>query len=319
MRNGSSYDIVILGNYTKDTIVSPSGTRHVDGGGFNYGSHVASMMGLKAAAVTRLSREDVRVVDALTRLGVTVYPTYTPYSTDMRLYYPTTNVDERVLSVTHTAGAFTPDQFAGLESRAFLINSSIRGEVDLAVIRELRTKNALLAADVQGFIRIIGPEGALMYDGWPEKLEVLSQIDILKTDAVEAEKLTGKKDIEAAARALAGYGPKEIVLTHSQGVLVYAGGQFHEAPFCPQKLLGRSGRGDTCIGSYVCKRLSASPQEATIWAAAVTSLKMEAEGPITRKASEVEELIARMYATSGCGAGASACQPMLIKGGKYSQ
>jgi sugar/nucleoside kinase (ribokinase family) len=298
MQSDSTYDVVIIGNYTKDTIISPSGTRSVDGGGFNYGAHVASMMGLRAAAVTRLSREDIRVVDALTRLGVTVYPTYTSHSTELRLYYPTTNVDERVLSVTHTAGAFTPDQVKGLESRAFLINSSIRGEVDLAVIRELRTKSALLAADVQGFIRIMGPEGALMYDGWPEKLEVLSQIDILKTDAVEAERLTGKTDMEAAARTLAGYGPKEIVLTHRQGVLVYAGGQFHQAPFCPRKLVGRSGRGDTCIASYVCTRLTASPREATIWAAAVTSLKMEAEGPITRKASEVEELIARVYAAS---------------------
>lgn len=298
MRSNPTYDIVIIGNYTKDTIISPSGTRHVDGGGFNYGAHVASMMGLKAAAVTRLSREDGRVVAALTRLGVTVYPTYTSHSTDMRLYYPTTNVDERVISVTSTAGAFTPDQVRDLEARAFLINSSIRGEVDLAVIRELRSKNALLAADVQGFIRIIGPEGVLMYDGWPERDEVLSQIDILKTDAVEAERLTGKTELEAAARTLAGYGPKEIVLTHSQGVLVYAGGQFHQAPFCPRKLVGRSGRGDTCVASYVCKRLTASPREATIWAAAITSLKMEAEGPMTRTASEVEELVARVYAAS---------------------
>jgi sugar/nucleoside kinase (ribokinase family) len=313
MTSNSTYDIVLIGNYTKDTIVSPSGSRRVDGGGFNYGAHVASMMGLKAAAVTRLSQEDVRVVDSLTRLGVTVYPTYTSHSTDMRLYYPTSDVDERVISVTHTAGAFTPDQVRDLESRAFLINSSIRGEVDLAVIRELRTKNALLAADVQGFIRIIGPEGSLIYDGWPERDEVLSRIDILKTDAVEAEKLTGKTDIEAAARILAGYGPKEIVLTHSQGVLVFADGQFHQAPFRPQKLVGRSGRGDTCIASYVCKRLTASPREATIWAAAVTSLKMEAEGPIATNASEVEKLIA-----SGCGAGASACQPTPIQGDKYS-
>ena len=293
-----AYDIVIIGNYTNDTIMSPSGVRQVDGGGFNYGAHVASMMGLKAAAVTRLSREDGRVVDSLTRLGVTVYPTYTSHSTDMRLYYPTTNVDERVISVTSTAGAFTPDQVRDLEARAFLINSSIRGEVDLAVIRELRSKNALLAADVQGFIRITGPEGVLIYDGWPEKLEVLSQIDILKTDAVEAEKLTGKMDLKAAARMLAGYGPKEIVLTHSQGVLVFADGHFHQAPFRPQKLVGRSGRGDTCIASYVCKRLTASPHEATIWSAAVTSLKMEAEGPIAIRASEVEALVARVYAAS---------------------
>src|SRR5512136_369822 len=194
MNDDNLYDLVILGNYTKDTIVSPTGTRMVDGGGFNYGAHVACMMGLKTAAVTRLSKEDIRVVDALIQLGVVVFPTYTPHSTTLRLYYPTSNVDERVISVTQTAGAFTPDQVKGLHARAFLINGSIRGEVGLEVIEELRTKNAPLAADVQGFIRIIAPDGTLTYDAWPEKQQILSHFDILKTDAVEAEMLTGIAD-----------------------------------------------------------------------------------------------------------------------------
>ncbi len=291
MQNDCRYDLVIIGNYTKDTIVSPSGTRSVDGGGFNYGAHVAAMMGLKTATVTRLSREDIRVVDALVQLGVTVFPTYTPHSTVMRLYYPTSNVDERVLSVTHTAGAFTPDQVAGFEARAFLINASIRGEVSLEVISALRKKDALLAADVQGFVRVLAADGTLLYEPWPEKLEVLSQIDILKTDAVEAEMLTGSADIRAAARTIAGWGPREIVLTHRDGLLVFAEGRFHEAPFCPKKLVGRSGRGDTCIASYLARRLNASPQDATIWAAAVTSLKLEAEGPIKREMKDVQALI----------------------------
>ncbi len=295
MPDSTLYHLVVLGNYTKDTIVSASGTRIVDGGGFNYGAHVAAMMGLKTAAVTRLSKEDSRVVDALLRIGVAVFPTYTPHSTCLRLYYPTANVDERILSVTHTAGAFTPDQVKGLEARVFLINASIRGEVDLAVIRELKAKNTLLAADVQGFVRIIAPDGRLVYDAWPEKEQILSHFDMLKTDAVEAEMLTGQADIKAAARTIAGWGPKEIVLTHRDGVLVLAGRQFHEASFCPRKLVGRSGRGDTCVASYVAKRLTASPEEATLWAAAVTSLKLEAEGPIKRKLADVAELMARMY------------------------
>jgi len=295
MDGNSTYDIVIIGNYTKDTIVSASGTSMVDGGGFNYGAHVAAMMGLKTAAVTQLSREDIHVVHALIQLGVTVFPTYTPHSTSLRLYYPTSNVDERVLSVTHTAGAFTPDQVKDLQARAFLLNASTRGEVGLEVIRELRTKDALLAADAQGFVRIIAPDGTLVYEEWPEKQQVLSHIHILKTDAVEAETLTGQADPRAAAQTMAGWGPKEIVLTHRNGVLVLAGGQFYEAPFCPRQLVGRSGRGDTCIASYVAKRLNSSPEEATIWAAAVTSLKLEAEGPIKRKIDDVEELIGRMY------------------------
>lgn len=295
MHSNVTYDMVILGNYTKDTIVSASGTRMVDGGGFNYGAHVAAMMGLKTAAVTRLSREDMHVVYALIQLGVAVFPTYTPHSTCLCLYYPTSNVDERVLSVTHTAGAFTPDQVKDLQARAFLINASTRGEVGLEVIRELRTKDALLAADAQGFVRVIAPDGTLVYEEWPEKQQVLSHIDILKADAVEAETLTGQGDPRAAAQAIAAWGPREIVLTHRDGVLVLAGGQFYEAPFCPQKLVGRSGRGDTCIASYVAKRLTASPEQATIWAAAVTSLKLEAEGPIRRKIDDVEELIGRIY------------------------
>jgi len=288
------YDLVILGNYTKDTIVSPSGTRNVDGGGFNYGAHVASMMGLKTAAVTRLSRDDIRVVDALVRLGVDVYPTYTAHSTEMRLYYPTADPDERVLSVTHIAGAFTPDQVANLQARVFLINASTRGEVDEDVIRALKQTSARIAADAQGFVRIIAPDGTLTYDDWPAKRDVLSHIDILKVDAVEALALTGQADMREAARTLAGWGPEEIVLTHRDGVLVLGEGRFHEARFCPQTLVGRSGRGDTCIASYVGKRFTADPEEATVWAAAVTSLKMEAEGPITRRLQDVEDLVQRM-------------------------
>ncbi|HEX9971395.1 MAG TPA: hypothetical protein VGD14_04930 [bacterium] len=291
------YDVVIIGNYTKDTIVSPSGTRMVDGGGFNYGAHVAAMMGLKTATVTRLAKEDSHVVVALIKIGVDVFPTYTEYSTDMRLYYPTSNVDERILSVTHTAGSFTPDQVESLHAKAFLINTSTRGEVDVDVIKELKKKDTIIAADSQGFVRIISKDGTLVNDQWADKKAVLPFIDILKTDAVEGEILTGESNIKNAARILAGWGPKEIVLTHRNGLLVLANGEFHETEFHPKELIGRSGRGDTCIASYTCKRLSASPFEATIWAAAVTSLKMEAEGPIKRKIDDVEELIRKMYRT----------------------
>jgi len=295
MFRSSSYDIVIIGNYTKDTIVSSAGTRLVDGGGFNYGAHVAAMMGLKTAAVTRLAREDVRVVEVLVRLGVDVFPVYTPHSTELRLYYPSSNPDERILSVTNTAGEFTPDQIIGLQARAFLINASIRGEVGLEVLRELKGKDAILAADVQGFVRVIAADHTLAYTPWPEKEDILSHIDILKTDAVEAEMLTGQADIRTAAQMIAGWGPAEIVLTHKDGVLVFADGRFHEAPFRPQKLVGRSGRGDTCIASYVTKRLTAKPADSCLWAAAVTSLKLEAEGPVKRKMEDVEELIRRAY------------------------
>lgn len=90
-------------------------------------------------------------------------------------------------------------------------------------------------------------------------------------------------------------GPKEIVLTHKDGLLIYADNKFHEMNFYPVRLDGRSGRGDTCVGTYVAKRLSAAPRDAGIWAAAVTSLKMENLGPFDRSIEEVKALIQAKY------------------------
>jgi sugar/nucleoside kinase (ribokinase family) len=290
-----NYDIVIFGNYTKDTIVSAKGTRYVDGGGFNYGAHAAAALGLKVAAVTRLAREDQHIVTNLEKIGVDVYPTFTPSSTHMRLEYPTDNVDERILTCTVTAGSYMVDQFDGLSARAFLINASVREEVSFQVVNYLSKKEGLLVADAQGFIRIIDQNRRLIHAPWPEKEKVLALLDVLKADAVEAESLTGEKDLKNAAEILADWGPGEVVLTHRDGILVYAEGQYHEATFLPKKLVGRSGRGDTCIASYMAKRLFAPPEEAILWSAAVTSLKMEAEGPILRTLKDVEALINKKY------------------------
>ncbi len=296
MQNDLTYDVVFIGSYTKDTVVSSGRTRVVDGGGFNYGAHAAALMGLRIAAVTRLSEQDAHVVDTLVRLGVEVFATYTSHSTHLRLCYPTANVDERVITVTQTAGSFAPEQVSGLEASAFIINTTLRGEAGEDVVRELKNKKRLLAGDAQGFIRAVAPDGTLAYAPWPEKKQVLAHFDILKTDAVEAEALTGLGDMREAAATLVSWGPKEIVLTHREGLLVLADGIFYKAPWCPREIIGRSGRGDTCLASYVGKRLTASAQEATTWAAALTSLKMEADGPIKRTVGDVEELICRAYA-----------------------
>jgi sugar/nucleoside kinase (ribokinase family) len=289
-----THDIAFVGHYTKDTIVSSTGTRIVDGGACNYGANVATRMGLRAAVVTRLAQEDWHVVEGLRALGVDVVAKATPQSTCLRLVYPTDNVDQRTIDVTSTAGPFTTAEVKDVQARAFLIGASMRGEVGLRVIQALRKKDTLLVADVQSFLRI-NRGGVLVAAPWSQKKQVLSYLDVLKTDAVEAELLTGSPDIHAAAQMIAGWGPREVVLTHRDGLLVLAEGRFREAAFFPRKLVGRSGRGDTCIASYVCKRLSGTPAEATVWAAAVTSLKLESEGPFRRGIGEVEELIRARY------------------------
>ena len=289
-----NFDIAFVGHYTKDTIVTPKETRTVHGGAFRYGAYVVAKMGLKAAVVTRLAREDFEVVEDLARLGIEVLAKPTAQSTRLRLVYPTADLDQRSISIEGYASAFTLTEVAPVQARVFHIGASIRGEVPPEVIEALAQKGGRISLDVQGFVRI-NQGGKLVHASWPKEARVLKLVNVLKTDGVEADILTGKKDLKEAAKILTGFGPQEIIVTHRDGVLVYAEGRFYEAPFFPREVRGRTGRGDTCTAAYLGKRLTAPPAEATVWAAALTSLKMEQGGPFRREISEVEALIRERY------------------------
>lgn len=287
------FDIAFVGHYTKDTIVYPHLTRTVDGGAFYYGANVAVRMGLTVAVVTRLAREDWHVVGELERLGVTVFARATPASTLLRLTYPTADLDERTIELTSSAGPFTVGEVAGLQARAVAIGASVRGEVPPEVVEVLAATGTMVALDVQGFIRVVR-DGTVAFDDWPGRESVLKHVTVLKTDAVEARLITKESDRHAAATRLAAFGPREVLLTHGGGVLVYHDGVIDEAPFVPEQVRGRSGRGDTCTSAYLSRRLTAPPAEAVRWAAAVTSLKLEAEGPFRRDRTAVEALYRRL-------------------------
>src|SRR5512146_1772906 len=215
-------DIVCIGNYTKDVIISPKGTMHVDGGAMNYAAHAAARLGLKVGVITRLAEEDNRVIENLQKVGVACQVTYTPSSTCVRLEYPGSNPDIRTLYVTGTAGAITLEEVSSLHTKAAVIGTTLRGEVGLEVIQSLRRSVPLLACDVQGFVRVLRGQ-TLFNEPWDEMRPILALVDILKADAAEAAFLTGETDIHKAAAWLAELGPAEIVLTHKDGLLIYAG------------------------------------------------------------------------------------------------
>jgi len=121
------YDALFLGNYTRDTIVSPEATRTVDGGAFYYGANVACRLGLRTTAVTRLAREHFAVLEELLGLGVSVRAEATPRSTVLRLEYPDADPDHRRILVQSSAGSFQPHQVADLQARVACIGASFRG------------------------------------------------------------------------------------------------------------------------------------------------------------------------------------------------
>ena len=108
--NTKLFDIAFIGNYTKDTIITPAGTRYVDGGAVNYAAHAAIRLGKKTAVITHLAEEDRRMIDGLTSSGVVCFPVFTPHSTNITLEYPTADPDIRNLYITHVADPLEADE-----------------------------------------------------------------------------------------------------------------------------------------------------------------------------------------------------------------
>ena len=134
---------------------------------------------------------------------------------------------------------------------------------------------------------------------WSSKKDVLRKIHTVKADRAEAEVTTGDKDLARAAKIIASWGSREVVITHTDGVMVYADEELFEVPFVVSSLKGRTGRGDTCISAYHAARLKLRPGAAAKFAAARTSLKLEQEGPFDRSYQHVLNNLADDYQYGG--------------------
>ncbi len=284
-------DIMMIGHFAKDRLVVDGRSEYASGGAVYYGSVALRRLGLDVAVVTRLHPGDFSLLDELEREGVQVFATAAPETSGIENIYNSADMERRICKLMSFAGPFQPGEIPDLSARIYLVASIIAGEVDLPLLKSLARRGPV-GIDIQGFVRV-RDNGELVFRQWPDMAEGLSQVTYLKVDRAEAELLTGLSDMVAAAHRLAEYGPREIVLTQSSGVTVFAERQIHQASFTPRSLDGRTGRGDTCFATYLGKRLTASPEEATRLAAAVTTLKQERSGPWRGTLADVEAVLAR--------------------------
>jgi sugar/nucleoside kinase (ribokinase family) len=268
---------MMVGHFARDRVVVDGQAETVSGGGVYYGSVALRSLGVRVAVATRLHPDDFPLLDELREEGVRVFPTPAPDTSGIENVYDSADMERRVCKPLGFAGPFQVQELPDLTARIYVAASIIAGEVDLALLGWL-SRCGPVALDVQGFVRV-RDGGDLVFRQWPDMVEGLALVTYLKADRAEAELLTGKTDLQQAAYQLAAYGPREIVVTQSTGVTVLADGHVFQAPFTSRSLTGRTGRGDTCFASYLGRRLTAPPEEATRLAAAVTSLKQEKPGP----------------------------------------
>lgn len=277
-----SQDIICIGHITKDKIVTPKAEIYMPGGSsfyFSYGINHLGNKNLSYRLLTSLAEEDMQAVHDMRAAGiqVDVIPSrHTVYFEN--IYEADQNV--RHQRVRAKADPFTIESVKDVKARYIVLGSLLADDFPLEVIQYLSTRGTLVV-DAQGYLREVRGEKVYAID-WKEKREALKYIDILKVNEYEAEVLTSTAHLHKAAETLASWGVKEVLLTQgSFGSTLLADGQFYDIPaYEPLNVVDATGCGDTFVMGYVYKRAQgASVDEAGHFAAAVSTLKLEASGP----------------------------------------
>jgi sugar/nucleoside kinase (ribokinase family) len=289
------YDTFIMGHISIDKNIYQGETVKEIGGAVFYSSCASHAIGHKIGILTKLSPRDRKYLEAFTIFKEDIIALNSINTTSIRNIYHSADRERRTCTALSVADSFIiEDMPDNVDSQIYHFAGLISGEFDSEMIKFLHNKGKV-ALDVQGFLRTVGENKEMLFKDWKKKKEYLPYIDYLKTDAAEAEIITGTKDRKKAAEMLFGWGAKEIMITHNKEVLIYNGKKHYTCPLKPRNLSGRTGRGDTCFSAYITEKLNKGIEEALLFATALVSLKMEKPGPFKGTRDEVEDYIKKFY------------------------
>ncbi len=290
------YNSLIIGHITKDyNIDHLKNVSEICGGAVLFSSASANALGHKTGAVTKIAEEDINRLDSFTIDREDVYFSYSNKSTTMRNEYFTPDKERRKGTCLSCAEPFSINDLPNVKANIIHFAGLLFGEFPNEMIKECAEKSAV-ALDVQACLRHADmSDGSMFFKDWECKKEMLPYITYLKTDAAEAEIMTGTDDREKAAKMLYELGSKEILITHNSEVLVYDGNRIYTCPIRARNLSGRTGRGDTTFAAYINERQSSSVEEALLTATATVSLKMETPGVLRAGREDIEKYKKEFY------------------------
>lgn len=288
----STSDICCIGHITLDKIVTPKMTVHMPGGtSFYFANAISHLPHGGFQLVTAVGDTELGSVEKIRELGIDVKTLPSKKSVYFENIYGE-NQNNRTQRVLAKADPFTVEGLKDVNAKIYHLGSLLADDFSLDVIKYLSAKGTL-SVDVQGYLREVQGEKVVAVD-WPEKIEALGYIDILKANEKEMEVLTGCSDPREAALKLAGWGVKEVLLTlGSEGSVIYADGKFFDIPaYPPEQVVDATGCGDTYMTGYLYMRnKGASYYDAGCFAAAMCSIKLAASGPFSGTENDILKMM----------------------------
>lgn len=289
------YDVLVIGPVSLDHNIDYQGNERKEVGGAVVASgFAAARSGNRTAVFTKLSPADADVEERFAGSGADVYWKPSAQTCSIRNQYFTVDKEKRVCTSMGVCDPFTFEELPNVDAAIYHFAGLVYGDFDGTLFAET-AKHGKVAVDVQCLLRHVEPDKTMAFYDWTEKKKYLPCIDYLKTDAAEAEILTGLTDRVEAAKLLHSWGAKEVLITHNTEVLAYDGKQVLTCPIKARNLSGRTGRGDTTFAGYITERQRAGMAEALLYCTALVSLKMETPGPFQGTREDVLAYIEEFY------------------------
>lgn len=284
--------ICCIGHITKDRVVTPEFEAYMSGGtAYYFAKALRHFPDAQFELFTSLGEEDMKVVDELRGDGVEVEVAPSRNTVFFENKYGA-DINQRTQKVLAKADPFTKEMLEDVDADIFHLGTLLADDFDLDTIKRLSEKGKV-SLDIQGFLRKVEGKDVVHID-YKDKREAMQYIYFLKANEKEMEVLTGESDPYKAAKILAEWGCKEVILTlGDKGSIIYAEGKFYDIPaIVPSPLVDATGCGDTYMAGYLYMReKGADIPEAGIFAAAMCTLKLQNKGPLDATEAEVLEKI----------------------------
>lgn len=289
------YDVLVIGPVSLDHNIDYLGNERKEVGGAVVASgFAAARSGNATALFTKLNPADADVEARFAGSGADLYWSPSKATCSIRNQYFTADKEKRACTSMGVCDPFRFEELPKIDTAIYHFAGLVYGDFDGELFAEA-SRHGKVAVDVQCLLRHVEPDKTMAFHDWAEKKQYLPYIDYLKTDAAEAEILTGLTDRAEAAKLLYSWGAKEVLITHNTEVLAYDGKQIYTCPIKARNLSGRTGRGDTTFAGYITERQRSGIEEALLYCTALVSLKMETPGPFQGSRQDVLDYIKEFY------------------------
>jgi len=297
----NAFDLVTVGHFAIDTIISPKITqpKATLGGPPTYVSVAAAKLDAKVSVISKVGSD---------------------FSDDYLTWLQNNRVD--LSGLKHISNAATThfiieykdwERQMRLEARAPPISpmdipdslhvkiihaAPIAGEISGEVVARLRKHTKVLSLDPQGLVRVFNGRGNVSHKRWQDP-EVLGQIDVFKAAAQEVQAVTGANNLKTAMKLISDYAAKIVIVTRGMdGSSLFFENQFYDIPTCKSNIvIDPTGAGDAYIGAFLAEY---ARHKDVLWCAcagsAAASFVVEGVGPERfGERHEVYERAQRIY------------------------